>query len=47
MLFGLAEFLGILFGEPAAKQFPDWVAMILSTVAMMICCVILKMPGIG
>lgn len=44
ILFGLAEFMGILFGEPAMHHFPDWLAMIFSTVVVMVCSVVLKMP---
>ena len=47
IVFGLAEFLGILIGEPAANHFPDWIAMTFSTAGMMICCLILKIPHLG
>jgi hypothetical protein len=45
ILFGCAEFLGILVGEPAIHHFPDQKAMIVSTFIVMVCSVILKVPG--
>lgn len=44
ILFGCAEFMGILFGEPAMHYFPDWLAMIFSVFVVMVCSTILKMP---
>lgn len=46
ILFGCAEFMGILIGEPVMHQFPDWLAMIFSVVVVIICSVGLKMEGI-
>ena len=46
ILFGTAEFMGILFGEPAMHQFPDWLAMMFSVAVVMVCSVVLKMDGI-
>ena len=46
ILFGTAEFLGILFGEPAMHHFPDWLAMIFSMAVVMVCSVLLKMEDI-
>ena len=46
ILFGCAEFLGILFGEPVIHYLPDQKAMIGSTFLVMVCSVILKLPGL-
>jgi hypothetical protein len=43
ILFGFAEFVGNLLGEPAMTYFPDWLGLILSTIVVMICSVLLKM----
>ena len=46
MLFGSAEFLGLILGEPILKRFPDWLAMMFSLLVVMVCSVILKMPDV-
>lgn len=44
ILFGTAEFLGILFGEPVMHKFPDWIAMIFSLVMVMISTCLMRIP---
>ena len=47
ILFGAAELLGTLVGEPVIKKFPDWIAMIVSVTFVMVSCLVLRMPGVG
>lgn len=47
ILFGAAELLGTLVGEPVIKKFPDWIAMIVSVIFVMVSCLVLRMPGVG
>ena len=46
MLFGAAEFMGLIFGEPLLKIFPDWLAMMFSLSIVMVCSVVLKMKDV-
>ena len=46
ILFGAAELLGTLFGEPVIRKFPDWIAMIVCLIFVMGTCLILKMPDV-
>jgi hypothetical protein len=43
ILFGFAEFVGNLLGEPVMAYLPDWIGLILSTFVVMVCSVLLKM----
>jgi hypothetical protein len=47
ILFGFAEFIGIVIGEPAMKYAPDWLGLIVDTILIGACSVILKEPGIS
>ena len=44
ILFGAAELLGTLFGEPIIQKFPDWIAMIICVLLVMISSLILRIP---
>jgi hypothetical protein len=44
ILFGLAEFMGIMFGEPVMRKMEDYISLIISCSAIMVTSVIVKMP---
>jgi hypothetical protein len=46
ILFGLSEALGIMFGERVIQLMPDWVGYIFSTSVIVICSIIVKIPGL-